>query len=99
MAAALEIQPKNSKLMQVMIVEYEKGLYYGEAESLAVRALELNPDGLDFYLLAIHACQNARDLDTGLKIARRAAARFPNSARAQSSTAFICSAPERSPRP
>jgi superkiller protein 3 len=81
--AALAIQPNHSKLMQVMIVEYEKGLYYQEAQSLALRALELNPGGLDFYLLAIHACQNARDLAAGLDIARRAAARFPDSARAQ----------------
>ena len=69
--------------MQVMIVEYEKGLYYSEAQALALRALQLNPGGLDFYLLAIHACQNARDLAAGLNIARRAVARFPDSARAQ----------------
>lgn len=80
---ALAIQPDHSKLMQVMIVEYEKGLYYSEAQALALRALQLNPGGLDFYLLAIHACQNARDLAAGLNIARRAVARFPDSARAQ----------------
>jgi tetratricopeptide (TPR) repeat protein len=81
--AALKIRPDHSKLMQVMIVEYEKGLYYAEAQTLALRALELNSGVLDFYLLAIHACQNARDLAAGLTIARRAAAQFPDSARAQ----------------
>jgi len=80
--AALALQPSNLKLMQVMIVEYEKGLYYGEAEKLARRALEQNARDLNLHLLAIHACQNARDLTTGLQIARRAAEEFPDSARA-----------------
>lgn len=80
---ALALQPTHAKLMQAMIVEYEKGLYYGEAQALALRALEQNPRNLDFYLLAIHACQNARDLAKGLEVARRAAAEFPDSARAQ----------------
>jgi tetratricopeptide (TPR) repeat protein len=80
--AALRLQPGNLKLMEVMIVEYEKGLYYEEAENLARRALDLDPRNLNLYLLAIHACQNARDLSAGLEIARRAAARFPDSARA-----------------
>lgn len=79
---ALEIQPANIRLMQVMIVEYENGLYYAEAEALARKALDLDPADLNLYLLAIHACQNARDLPTGFEIARRAAARFPGSARA-----------------
>jgi tetratricopeptide (TPR) repeat protein len=81
-SVALSLQPANLKLMQVMIVEYEKGLYYEEAEKLARRALEQNAHDLNLYLLAIHACQNARDLPTGLRIARRAAEQFPDSARA-----------------
>jgi tetratricopeptide (TPR) repeat protein len=80
--AALALEPGNLKLMEVMIVEYEKGLYYEEAESLARRALDLNPRDLNLYLLAIHACQNARDLSAGLIIARQAAEAFPDSARA-----------------
>ncbi len=80
--AALEIQPRNLKLIQVMIVEYGKGLYYPDAEALARRALELDPADLDLYLLALDACRNARDLAAGLDIARRAAQRFPGSARA-----------------
>jgi tetratricopeptide (TPR) repeat protein len=79
---ALRLQPNNLKLMQVMVVEYEKGLYYGEAEALARRALEQNPADLNLSLLAIHACQNARDLSIGLEIARHAAERFPDSSRA-----------------
>jgi tetratricopeptide (TPR) repeat protein len=79
---ALRLQPENLKLMQVMVVEYEKGLYYSEAEALARRVLERAPEDLNAYLLAVHACQNARDLVTGLEIANRAAERFPDSARA-----------------
>jgi tetratricopeptide (TPR) repeat protein len=80
--AALALEPDNLKLMEVMIVEYEKGLYYNEAEALARRALELNRRDLNVYLMAIHACQNARDLAAGQQIARQAVAQFPESARA-----------------
>jgi tetratricopeptide (TPR) repeat protein len=85
---ALTIQPKNLRLMQLMTVEYENGGYFGESQAVATRALQLNPEDSNLYFLAIHACQVARDLDAGLAIARRAAAKFPDSARANFELGF-----------
>ena len=86
--AALAIQPRNVRLMQVMIVEYAKGRYFQDEAALAARALELKPDDPDLYLLAIKAYQDARDFASGLALARRAAGRFPGSARANFEYAF-----------
>src|SRR5205085_284536 len=86
--AALGIQPGNVRLMQIMIVEYEKGRYFREAASLAARALQANSADAGLYFLAIHAYQNARDFKSGLEVARRAAERFPDSARANFEYAF-----------
>jgi tetratricopeptide (TPR) repeat protein len=80
--AALAIQPGNLRLMQIMIVEYEKGRYFGEAAALAKKALGSRVDDPELYFLTIHAYQNARDFPAGLEVARLAAERFPNSARA-----------------
>lgn len=79
--AALEIQPRNFKLMQIMSVEYGKGRYFKEAAELARRALELKSDDPNVYFVAIKACQDARD-PAAMEIARRAAEKFPDSARA-----------------
>jgi tetratricopeptide (TPR) repeat protein len=79
--AALRIQPRQVKLMQIMAIEYTKGRYFAEAAALARRAVDLNPGDLNAYLVAIKACQDAHD-DAAMDIARRAVERFPNSARA-----------------
>jgi tetratricopeptide (TPR) repeat protein len=86
--AALAIQPGNVRLMQIMIVEYEKGRYFQEAAALAKRAIDAKPDLPDSYFLAIHAYQNARDFKSGLELSRLAAQRFPDSARANFEYAF-----------
>jgi tetratricopeptide (TPR) repeat protein len=80
--AALAIQPQNFKLMEIMAVEYEKGAYFADSAAVAKRALALRPDDLNAYLIAIHACQNARDFEPALRFAADAARRFPGSARA-----------------
>jgi tetratricopeptide (TPR) repeat protein len=79
--AAIGIQPKNFKLMQIMAVEYSKGRYFQEAALIARRALELRSDDPDAYFIAIKACQDAGDA-AAMEIARRAAEKFPDSARA-----------------
>lgn len=79
---ALELQPAHSELMQVMAVEYGRGRYHREAADIARRALRLQPGVEQLYYLAIHACREAGDLAGGLEIASRAAARYPQSARA-----------------
>jgi tetratricopeptide (TPR) repeat protein len=79
--AALALQPRNAKLMQVMAVEYSKGRYFAEAAALARRALELSPGDLNAHLVAIKACQDAGER-TAIEIARRAVEKFPASARA-----------------
>jgi tetratricopeptide (TPR) repeat protein len=79
---ALKLQPRNVRLMQVMVAEYEKGRYFQDAAALARRALELNPGDSNLYFFAINALQEAGDYAAALDIAGRAARRFPNSARA-----------------
>ncbi len=79
---ALDLQPGQYQLMQIMAVEYGKGRYHREAADLATRALRLRPDLEDFYYLAIHACREAGNLPEGLRIAEEAVRRFPSSARA-----------------
>src|SRR5206468_7007004 len=86
--SALQIQPKNVKLMQVMVVEFSQGRYYLEAAGLASRALELKSDDANLYFLAIKAYQDARDYGKALEVARRALERFPQSARANFEVAF-----------
>jgi len=79
---ALEIQPDNSKLIQVMIVEYGRGRYYQAAAELASRAVKLKPYDLDVHLMAITAQRQAGDRAEGLKLAEQAHARWDKSARA-----------------
>ena len=81
--SALELQPNNTKLMQVMAVEYGAGRYHQEAAALAERAIRANSAEPALYLMAITAHRHAGQLSKGREIARRAAERFPDSARAQ----------------
>jgi len=85
---ALEIQPRNLRLMQVMSVEYSKGRYFGEAAALAKQALEIKGDDPNIYFLAIKAYQDAGDDYAAADIAHRAVERFPNSARANFEYAY-----------
>lgn len=80
--AALDIQPKNVKLMLVMAVTYGKGRYFKDAAGVARRAVELSGDDPNAYFVAIKSCQDAGDGAAAMDIARRAAAKFPDSARA-----------------
>ena len=80
---ALELRPNQVKLMQVMSVEYGIGRYHQEAAALAERAMRLNPTNPALYFLAITAYREAAELDKGREVARQAATRFPDSARAQ----------------
>jgi tetratricopeptide (TPR) repeat protein len=73
---ALQLQPGNVRLMQIMAVEYGNGAYFKEACDIARRAL----GDLNAYLVAIKACEDARD-PAALELARDAAAKFPDSAR------------------
>ena len=85
---ALRIQPTNLRLMQVMSVEYSKGRYFGEAAALAKKALDANSEDPNLYFLAIKAYQDAGDYPAAGKIAKRAAEKFPDSARANFEFAF-----------
>ncbi len=80
---ALAIQPNQVKLMQVMSVEYGIGRYHLEAAALAERAMRLNPKDPALHFLAITAYRQAGELEKGREVARLAAGRFPDSARAQ----------------
>jgi tetratricopeptide (TPR) repeat protein len=80
--AALRLQPTNLRLMQVMIAEYEKGRYFQDAAALSQCALDLKSDDPNLYFFAIKAHQDAGDHAAALKIAERAARKFPGSARA-----------------
>lgn len=80
---AIGINPRSSRLLQIMVVEYGKGRYFQEAAELATRALELAPGDLNSYLLAIKAHQDAGLYDVTIEIARKAVAGFPRSARAR----------------
>lgn len=79
--AALAVQPKNYKLMQIMSVEYANGYYYKEACAVGRRAVELHGEAPEPWFVAIKACFEARDADT-LALTKQAAERFPESARA-----------------
>ncbi len=85
---ALRLQPTNLRLMQIMSVEYSKGRYFGEAAALAKRALELKSDDPNLYFLAIKSFQDAGDYTTAGAIAKQAAGKFPDSARANFEYAF-----------
>jgi tetratricopeptide (TPR) repeat protein len=74
---ALAVQPNNRKLMQLMAIEYANGQYFREACETARRAIG---DDLNGHLIAIKACQDARDPST-IELARQAVTRFPDSAR------------------
>lgn len=79
--AALAVQPSSLKLMQIMSVEYANGYYFKEACDIGKRALALRQNEPNAYFVAIKACQDAQDPST-FDLARQAATRFPDSARA-----------------
>jgi tetratricopeptide (TPR) repeat protein len=80
--AALAIQPQNSRLIEIMAVNFGKGRYFREAAEMARRALDLRSDDANAYFIAIKACQDAGEGETAMGIARRAVDKFPASARA-----------------
>lgn len=84
---ALQIQPRNIRLMQVMAVEYSKGRYFAESAALARRAVVLDPGNQNAYFIALKACQDAQDA-AATEIARRAVEKFSDSARANFEYAF-----------
>jgi tetratricopeptide (TPR) repeat protein len=80
--AALQLQPGNVRLLQVMAVEYNNGLYFGEACDAGARAIQASSQPpVEAYLIAIKACLDAQAPEA-FELAREAAARFPASARA-----------------
>ena len=81
--AALVYQPKNVKLMQVLSVEYGRGRYFHEAAAMAREALRVAPLEQNLYFLAIKAYQDAGSQTPAAELAAEAAAKFPQSARAQ----------------
>lgn len=81
--AALALQPRNLKLMQVLSVEYSRGRYFREAGAMARQALKIAPEEEALYLMAIKADQDAGDTNAAAELAAEAARRFPQSARAQ----------------
>lgn len=86
--AALEIQPSNVRLMQVMSVEFSKGRYFLQSAEMANKALALQAEDSNLYFLAIKANQDAGQTEVAAEIAAGAAARFPESARANFEHAF-----------
>lgn len=80
---ALALQPGNLKLLQAMSVEYSKGRYFHDAARMADAALKRNPAEANLYFLSIKAHQDAGGAVAAMQVAERAAARFPESARAQ----------------
>ncbi|NBO64917.1 MAG: tetratricopeptide repeat protein [Acidobacteria bacterium] len=85
---ALEINPKSSRLLQIMIVEYGRGRYFNEAAAASLLALELAPNELNSYLLAIKAHQDAGLYPAALEVARQAVSKYPQSARARFELGF-----------
>ena len=85
---ALALQPTNRKLIQVMSVEYSKGRYFEEAAHAAESALRLAPEDPALYFLAIKARQDAAQSEEAFALARRAIAKFPQSARANFELGF-----------
>jgi len=79
--AALAIQPGNTRLMQVMAVEYGSGFYFREACTLARRMLQAGAANPEAHFIAIKSCDDASDPDV-LAMAERAVKLFPESARA-----------------
>ncbi|MBM3753850.1 MAG: tetratricopeptide repeat protein [Acidobacteria bacterium] len=86
--AALRFQPANVKLMQVVSLEYSKGRYFHEAAAMARQALRSAPNDLNLYLIAVKALQDAGNHDAASLLAAEAAAKFPDSARAQFEAGF-----------
>ena len=78
--AAITIQPANVKLLQIMAVEFGKGYYYRESCEAARRALAVRSDTPAPWLIAIQACDDARDPGV-LELTRDAAEKFPANAR------------------
>lgn len=80
--AALGIQPRHPKLLQLMAVEYGKGRYFREAANVAERATAVAPDDPNNWLLAINSFQEAGSPAAAMRLAREMVRRFPDSARA-----------------
>lgn len=78
---ALAIQPANVRLLQVMSVEYNTGLYFLEACDVGARAARLPGAPEAAYLIAIKACIDAQSPEA-MSLAEEAARQFPGSARA-----------------
>lgn len=79
--SAIRLQPQNIKLLTVMAIEYGKGGYFVDAATAAKRAVAIQPDDLNTLLVAIKACHEAQDA-AALTLARTAASKHPESARA-----------------
>jgi tetratricopeptide (TPR) repeat protein len=79
---AQRLRPGNSRLLQMMSVEYGKGRYFNEAAATARLALERSPEDQNLYYIAIKALQDAGDAGGAAEIAARAVKKFPSSARA-----------------
>jgi tetratricopeptide (TPR) repeat protein len=84
---ALALQPANTRLMQVMTVEYTAGRYFNEACDLGQKSVAVKGDAPEPWLIAIKACQDAQS-PAAARLAQQAAAKFPDSARAQFEHAF-----------
>jgi tetratricopeptide (TPR) repeat protein len=80
--AALAINPKHVKLLQIAAVEYAAGQYYQEAAEAARRALDLDASDPNGFYLAIKSYQDAGNTAAALEVAERAAGKFPDQARA-----------------
>lgn len=79
---ALALRPDHVRLMKIMVVEYDRERYYGEAADLAERAILVAPDDSDLFMLALTAHRNDANAIRGRELAHIAYERFPNLARA-----------------
>ncbi|MEX2264920.1 MAG: tetratricopeptide repeat protein [Bryobacteraceae bacterium] len=86
--AALARNPGNVKLMQILCIEYSKGRYFREAAEIAAQALRLRPEDANLYFLGIKAYQDSGDDEAAFDLAAKAAAKFPDSGRANFEYAF-----------
>jgi Tfp pilus assembly protein PilF len=85
---ALQFQPGNLKLMQVLSIEYSRGRYFHEAAAVMREAIAVEPSNENLYLIAIKAHEDAGETEAAAELAAEAVKRFPQSARAQFEHAF-----------